>query len=250
MDDNSFSAMDWPGLEHLLRKDPNFGAAARSLFRAKRLRKITEGREPVILEEGHPRVVVHLVPEGAPGPAVEIDLSSAGAIKEGQLWPMNVGSSGPVWPNFDGLLNVARNNDKAYSYVQLFRSGTVEAVNTSMIRRREDALSFTGSLFEREVFKVVLNSLALQKQLGVEPPVYIMVSLLGVRGFTIRPERDDFHGEGCPIDRDDLVIPEAAVESFDADKNPAMLRVFNRVWNAAGWEGSPYFEDGEWAFKQ
>lgn len=249
MDDRSFPALDWPGLEHLLRKDPDFGAAARSLFRARRLRKVAEGREPVILEEGQPRVVVHLVPEGAPGTA-EIDFSSAGTIREGQLWPMHAGGSGPVWPNFDGLLNVARHNDSAYSYVQLFRGGAVEAVNASLIRGRADALSFTGSLFEREVFKVVLNSLALQKQLGVEPPVYVMVSLLGVRGFTIRRERDDFSGEGRPIDRDDLVIPEAALGSFEADVIPAMLRVFDRVWNAAGWEGSPYFEEGEWTLKQ
>lgn len=249
MGDHSFSILDWPGWEYLIRKDPDMGAAARSLFRSKRLRKIAEGKEPVKLEEGRPRVVVHIMPNHALEPAAEIDLYAAGAIKAEQMWPMHANSCGPVWPNFDGLINVARDASGEYSYVQLFHDGTVEAVNASMIRKRDDVLSFTGSLFEREVFNVVLKSAALQKQLGVEPPVFITVSLLGVRGFTIRPDRDRFSDEGRSIDRDDLLVPEVAVENYDVDKNPAMRRIFNRVWNAAGWDGSPNFKDGEWILK-
>ena len=40
-----------------------------------------------------------------------------------------------------------------------------------------------------------------------------------------------------PIDRDDLVIPEAFLEDLSADPAATFKAVFDPIWNAAGYPG-------------
>lgn len=70
------------------------------------------------------------------------------------------------------------------------------------------------------------------KGLDVQPPVVVMVTLLGVRGFYIAGRDGD---TWAAFDRDDLLLPDQLVEDLDADVNSILRPVFDAMWQASGW---------------
>jgi hypothetical protein len=86
----------------------------------------------------------------------------------------------------------------------------------------------------------------MQARLGVEPPLFVMLTLLGVAGY--RLDRSDF--DDHTIDRNDLIIPEVRVEEFNADPHEVMRPIFDSIWNAAGCSRDMnYDEKGKWISK-
>jgi len=71
----------------------------------------------------------------------------------------------------------------------------------------------------------------------------LMLSLLGVKGYEMAKPPNYFSFRSTAIDRDDLLMPEAIVESFDADVISVLKPLFDSVWQASGWQGSPNFDD-------
>jgi hypothetical protein len=70
--------------------------------------------------------------------------------------------------------------------------------------------------------------------LGVAFPMWVCLSLLGVKGYCITRSHVSASLSSYSIDRDDLIIPE--IEVPDANKPAAeILRsAFDAVWNACG----------------
>lgn len=225
-------------------------------FRMERLSRIVAGETPVPLDET-PKIVLHIIPFGVFDPAAKFDVASL-ARDTGRLQPIY--SRG--WNhrhNFDGFLTYAPlpESGTAHSYLQIFRNGSIEAVEAYLLRPRDDQRRIPSVTFEGELFDSLVRFLAIQKQLGVEPPLFIMLSLLGVSGYTmaVDPSRfpDALHfpwGEARSIDRDALLLPEIVVEDFECDPAEVMRPVFDAIWNAAGWPRSMnYDETGKWIGK-
>lgn len=103
--------------------------------------------------------------------------------------------------------------------------------------------------FEQYVLRALLGHLALQENLGVDPPVLVMLSLLGVGGYRMTASAPDFDA-GVAIDRDKLVVPEILSEEYEGDPHEVanhMRPAFDAVWNACGYPRSPnYDENGQW----
>lgn len=93
---------------------------------------------------------------------------------------------------------------------------------------------------------MLLHVRSIQKERGVETPLFIMLSLIGVKGYEMGYNRERFEFDGHPIEQDDLLVPEVVMESYDEDIDKVMQPVFDTVWRACGWPGSPNFEDGKW----
>lgn len=213
-------------------------------FRAERVGMVIAGEVPVRMEECG-RAMLHIVPQGAFGTRANLDLK---AIRQGRdfLWPINGGNSGSTRYNFDGLLRYTAGDEYAQSYVQLFHNGIIEAVNSSLLKKRSDKFIITSRTFEEEVRKFVSNALPLLQEHRVEPPLHIMLSLLRVKGYRMALNESD-HRESYPIDRDELLVPAVVLASSENDVDQAMLPAFNRIWNASGVDSSPnYDENGNW----
>jgi hypothetical protein len=213
-------------------------------FRAERIEMILANEVPVKMEESG-RIVLHIVPQSAFESPAELDLYS---IRQGgdHPWPINGWGSGSIRYNFDGLLSVSMGNEYADSYIQLFHNGTVEAVNSSLLKNRPEKLFIASRLFEEEIRKVVSGSIALLQGHGVEAPLHIMLSLLRVKGYRMALDQIAYQ-ERYPIDRDMLLVPPKVLESFESDVDQLLLPAFNRVWNASGMARSPnYDENGKW----
>lgn len=213
-------------------------------FRAERLGMVIAGEVPVRMEEGA-RAVLHIVPQSAFESGAVVDLR---AVERGRdfLWPIGGGNHGLTRYNFDGLLRTTSGDEYAYSYVQLFHNGIVEAANSSLLKKRPDKPVIVSRTFEQEVRKLVGNALSLLREHGIESPLHVMLSLLRVKGYRMALNASE-HGGSYPIDRDELLVPAVALSSFEDDVDKVMLPAFNRIWNASGVAGSPnYDESGNW----
>jgi hypothetical protein len=87
--------------------------------------------------------------------------------------------------NFDGFLTYSRKQPEnaIYTYVQVFRNGCLEAVDALLLRDREGKKYIPSVSFEEKLAKAFKAYLAFQRSLGVEPPVYVGLSLLRVFGY-------------------------------------------------------------------
>ncbi len=103
-------------------------------------------------------------------------------------------------------------------------------------------------MFEHSLVRALRIYLALERQLGIEPPLLVMLSLVGVRGYAMAV-RDTLFTVGPPskIDRDTLVVPEELVENYERLPEDILKRTFDTIWNATGWSRSMnYDEEGHW----
>lgn len=217
-------------------------------FRVERLSKIVAGETPVALDET-PKIVLHIIPFSAFDPAARIDVSSL-ANEVGHFKPIYTGVSG-YRHNFDGFLTYGALSDSgsADSYLQIFRNGSIEAVDAEILRPHPPK-KIIPSLYYEERLIDVLSTIYLrtQKRLNVEPPLFIMLSFLGVSGYTMAVSSSlSWSPYIHPIDRDALLVPEVVVENFDCDPAKVMKPVFDAVWNAAGWPRSMNYDElGKW----
>lgn len=159
------------------------------------------------------------------------------------------GFSAPRY-NFDGLLSHASSEGRASSYVQLFRSGIIEAVLADVKNPGPAGQKvIPGGWLEKHFIEVLPIYLWAQREIGIEPPVFLMFSMLGVADYVIgTDDRYRRHGYNqSPIDRNVLLVPEIMLEGFEQEASGVLRQAFDAVWNAAGWSRSMnYDEDGVW----
>jgi hypothetical protein len=215
-------------------------------FRYGRLASIVAGETPVPLPLGG-KLILHFVPIAA------LDISTRLEISPVTVRPLLarcapiVGSDMDFRFNFDGVL--AFNRSREGNYVQLFRSGSAEAVNSRIL----DLSRYGGntpphipdSHFEKRIMESVTAFLDAYMGMGMGLPIFVLTTLLGVEGFGITSGPESF-GQHV-IDRDQLLLPDVMVDDpgFQVDK---LLRpVFDTICQSAGLPGSPnYKEDGTW----
>jgi hypothetical protein len=216
-----------------------------SKFRLERLGKIIAGETPEPLDDT-PKIVLHIIPLGAFDPAARFDLSSLASSN---------GRTAPIYPsswthryNFDGLLTYSRfsASSPAHSYLQIFNNGIFEAVEAYLLRDTKRTIPSVA--YERELLDALSRYLSIQQQLGIKPPLLIMLSMIWVSGYTMAVNQRRFpFSENHPIDRDILLVPEVKVENFGSDPGKVMRPIFNAIWNATGWPQSMNYDaEGKW----
>ena len=208
-------------------------------FRVERLMAVEARETPTALQDGA-CLVVHLVPVAAYAGEINLGVWIKPEDRE-LLHEATTGWSGER-VNFDGFLlwGDLGNAGKSSSYVQLFRDGRIEAVDTFVLRSE----LIRHRNLDRRVLEIVGLLLQFLKGQGVPTPILISLSALEVQGFRFELDAHDVSNQ---IDRDRLIVPEIVMESHDADV-PALLKpCLDAIWNAAGELRSPsYDEEGRW----
>jgi hypothetical protein len=215
-------------------------------FRAERLGNIIAGETPVKLE-GPPFGVLHLIPIRAFDPTLELDISSLTSGKgAGWLSPIDAGASYRPQFNFDGLFTYSRSAKGADAYVQVFRNGIIEAVTCNIVVAGPDK-ALPSTAIEQNLISSLPRYLRAQQQMGVEPPVFVMFSLLGVLGYTLAVSFIHRSYEDHPIDRDAVLIPDVLVENFEQMPEQILRPIFDVMWNSAGFaQCENYDSTGKW----
>lgn len=215
-------------------------------FRLGRLSKVIAGETPVKLCSQR-ALILHLFPLGSATGFARYDTAVL-EQKRGELRPLYAAG----WShrhNFDGFVTfVAAEDGATHSYLQVFRDGAIEAVESGMIEPWDERLEIPSLKYEQELIEALPRLLSTQKGLGAGVPIVAMLSLVGVKGYrmAVDPRRRFVRDQPC-IDRDVLAVQPLLLDSFEVDPASALRPAFDEVWNAAGWPRSlNYDESGVW----
>jgi|SRR5579863_1095457 len=233
--------MDWHQIRSSFALSESLAEKVRG-FRYERLARITAADSLPTQMAGPARAVLHLFPMSAVDPVTSIDILRIRA-QPGSLpppgWKSSTGWSGS--PNLDGFAQMINRT----SYVQLFRTGAIEAVDSYLLNWENKRLIPFPTL-EQEIAEQAAAYVNLLSSLNILGPIFLMVSLLKINGHQIA-------GDGLqmfptpPFDRDDLILPDVMLETFSADVPSALKPAFDTMWQAFGQDGSSsYDETGKW----
>jgi hypothetical protein len=204
-------------------------------FRRARVDEIANGESHVPLMNER-TTILHIVPLSAFGPPISLPLKDV--VRDyAAFLPTGTRSATDPRINFDGVIKFAGVEQKRRAYVQLFRSGIVEAVNSDIgatephvIRNLEDNLT-------NEVQRFLLNL----SQIGVMPPYAVLITLNRVYSSRLilargryEPWDDDL---GNTFDRDQYLLDEAIFETLPQtlEETATGLRsALDQLANAAG----------------
>jgi len=215
-------------------------------FRADRIAKIVAGDTPMLLDEGA-KTVLHLVPLSSFGARRIYDLSTIPSPTPDAL----IYSASSSWRhNFDGFLVYAREqNDRVTGYTQVYRHGMVEATDTGLL---DNGSQIPSVVYERQLIRSTTHYLAMLRTMGVNPPVVLLLSLLGVKGYTMayRPLRYTANKHSS-IDRDHLALPDTLIDAYEVEAHTVLRPSFDAIWNACGFPRAMYYDDdGNWVPKR
>lgn len=212
-------------------------------FRLERLAKIAADETPISMAVGA-KIVLHIMPLSMVDPTRQIDIAKLKPEDSRMRLLCCYGRDTRL--NVDGRL-VFDKWENATDYTQFFRSGAIEAVNTTLLSTKNERRSIPSVALEQKMVNAVENYLELLRDLGVGTPIVLGVSFLGVKGYMLAVnERFSFH-DVFPIDRDNLVLPETVVEDLSTPAPTVLRPTFDMVWNACGLPRSlNYDETGGW----
>lgn len=221
-------------------------------FRHERLDMIAKGDTPINLISSGSYLVLHIIPIEAFDIASQFDIDLLGI---NFLRPLST-TSGTIRIsgtgqriNFDGRLSFSIVSDESSTcgYTQTFRDGIIEAVDTTNTVQRSSA-PYIERMYEHEVLAGLKRLLSVQQELGVQPPLFIGLSFLGVKGYRMSVEPKLGQRGNEPIDRDNLLVPEVVIEDYDVCLTDVMKPAFDTIWNASGWNCSPHYDSkGNWS---
>ncbi|MGO9470593.1 MAG: helix-turn-helix domain-containing protein [Isosphaeraceae bacterium] len=209
-------------------------------FRDERLARIVASETPASLHDGA-KLVLHLLPLSALDPTSQLNIEQV-AAQSTSLRPLR--SSGyDMRYNFDGCLTyyVDSRSGICNSYVQFFRSGAIEAVSSQILINHDGGKTLPTGAIERELMEATNSYLSAYKKLQVEPPIIVMISLIGVRGYTIRAGA--FRDSQGSIDRDNVLLPDLLIEDLPVPVETVLKPAFDAMWQASGWRKCFNYDD-------
>ncbi|RKY20692.1 MAG: ATP-binding protein [Planctomycetota bacterium] len=216
-----------------------------SRFKIGRIGEIVADNLPLPFYEGG-KFVLHLIPLESFTPNYSINLE----IVINDLTKLRpIYSAG--WShrmNLEGILSYSGGRDeKVHSYVQLYRNGIIEAVEGLMLSADREKKYIPSVAYERELIKSLDEFLSLYRELGINVPIVLFLTLIGVKGYEMAVDRMRFWDKYYKIDRDVLQLPEAIIESYDIESKDILRPTFDLIWNACGFKRSYNFdESGNW----
>lgn len=185
-------------------------------FRDNRLGRIAAGDAPALNEEGA-KTILHVLPILALEPTANINIEK---LEEANLEPLNSGSRSSRY-NLDGvLIYCPTGKGKCIFYVQFFRTGAIETVETALLHAYEGRQVISGTVFEHETIKALRSYLAALKKLELAVPAFVMLTLMGVKGYWMASKE---HGK---------ILHEVLAAFFRNGGDP--VEVFASLWKQAG----------------
>lgn len=206
-------------------------------FRNQRVMEIAAGETPFPLENKPLKTIIHYFPAFP----VPIDM---GKPEFDRLWPLLADGCGKR-SNYEGKIYIegSRTPEGAYSYLQLYRDGTIETASIGFSVTTENGDVIASKSFEEEIIKNVKNIVSLYASVGIQFPVSILISMVGAKGFKMALPPAIYSTLSRAIIKDTLLLPEIIFESTDEPVDRKLKPVFDIIWNASGIGESPYYNE-------
>jgi hypothetical protein len=153
--------------------------------------------------------------------------------------------------NIDGIVSyLNETNGKTQSYTQLFRNGIIEAVDSTWLEPFEGKKLIPSTYIEQKLIESLTSYLDLFRKLSIEPPIFVFLNLLGVKGYYLSVNQHFVTLERQLIDRDDLLLSENIIENLDTEVALILKPCFDSLWNAGGFPRDlNYNAESKWRMK-
>ena len=138
------------------------------------------------------KIVLHVVPLAAFSSLAQIDLQSVGVLsRELQLIPLGLAAGWDGRFNLEGYVRYTPSRDDRYAsaYLQIFRSGALETVDTSLASHSATGGHLQAANLKADVIEKLGYYVSSLKLLGADVPFAVAMSLLGVKGYEIGPRK-------------------------------------------------------------
>jgi len=216
----------------------------------RRLEQILAGKGPIAILDGG-ALVMHVAPFSAIGDK-PTDAFDAMSREPHKFVPISSSHGRDYRITYDGLLvgsNAEGLSKPQRSYVNVLRTGTIEAVESSLTGGREHNFSVLPQV-QASIIKYAYVYARTLGVFSVAPPLAVCISLINVQGTKLL---QDFipHGaipEDLPcgdLDRNQYDFGQAMFETIPPDYNEAakaLRPILTHLANAAGLHSSPYFD--------
>ncbi len=206
-------------------------------FRVGRIASIAAGEGPA-LSEGDPILVIHLIPLQAFTSQRELDISKYYSTP---IRPIGA-SSWNCQINLDGVLHYAANREEILSnYVQIYRSGIVEITDEFAFGTDKHGNKVAPlRAIEHKIDQYLPQYIDCMKEIGVTPPVFMFLSIVGVKGCQAYIDSMLADAMSYPrLKRDPLMLSEISIDDLSTNLSIDLKTVYDRLWNAFGFPGSP-----------
>jgi len=196
--------------------------------------------------EGGGRLIIHIVPIAAFSGVISINMDDANT-NHLNFAPMSDTGSIPRF-NVYGFINKSSGDDNL-GYTQLFRNGIIEATMARIIDTSKTGDYIPGIFLENKIFLQLDRYVNGLRELGVPPPLVVMITLEGVLDvqYVVNTDTARYRNSAFPIST--VILPECLIEQYGQtrDYHKAIRPAFDALWNAAGLSRAGSFSDrGEW----
>ena len=237
-----------------LAKDLRRFKQTATAFHLEQTERIATGHGPIAVLDGG-LLILHIMPEAAMDGAPTENFDEIASRPE--LFEPMRGSVQEVRISYDGMLigsNARGLSEPQRAYVNVYRTGTVEAVVSSLANGK-DMRWIELPYLQASVIMYTANYLRALNHFGVSAPFAVMVTLANASGVCLL---QDFKGsafaEDIPsalLDRDRLAFGQCVVDLVPEDDGATaryLKPILTHLANAAGLAASPYFDgDGNYS---
>jgi len=188
------------------------------------------------------KLIVHIIPLISFEASEVLDIS---IVRRKHWTPIYSGSGYNTRINIDGLLSFrAGDNSISSSYVEVFRNGIIEAVESYMLKPDDNEKIIHSPDLETYLMQAIAPYLQNMQELEIERPYYIFITLFGVKGYKKHRFGNNYTEA---IDRDILYLPEVMVTDEEINIMTLLKPPFDALYNALGLEKNPFYdENGNW----
>lgn len=216
-------------------------------FRTERILKIKSGEHLTETDE-HPFFALHIIPLSAFNSLFKIDANQLLQVKHNQINPSLKPIYAGGWSyrvNLSGVMaySMRREDVSIQTYSQLYREGTIEAYNSSIFKGRDENKQLPMYALEKELINFSKDTLELLQKLGFQPPFYLFLSLINIKGYQVIVPRNYVFTDEEPIPENDLILPEIIINNFSENLDYKFKPLFDMIWNASGIEQSLNFDE-------
>jgi hypothetical protein len=183
------------------------------------------------------KLVVHIIPTISFSPAYSIDFKEIESIKY-QLSPIFASGTNFRF-NFDGYLtyNLHWVGTGIANYLQLFRNGIIETVDSQYINHENTKSDFYISLaeLESEIKDTLVRISEIYNSVEITTPAFVMISILNAKGKKAVSTRKimSFPSQNA-IDREHLLFPEVLVDMTKEEIEKKSEEMFLPIWHSFG----------------
>jgi len=215
-------------------------------FLEQRVDQIYSGKTPIPIIPTC-KVILHLLPISAFKSNPIFDIKSMDQYKI-DLKPMLSGGWNCQY-SIEGYIAYSREG----SYTLVFRNGIIEAVTTDILSPRNGNYLIPSALFERMILESFQNYISLYTKLNFPTPIFIELSIVGIKNYFLATSEGMFWGNQIPYSRELLTLASGKLEKTNLnilEICQVFRPIFDSLWNAFGYKESPNFStDGNWIRK-